>query len=54
MALFRRNFKKIKGAAHKDDDIDGTCKRAFTIKYNCFCLKRSIKRSVEIRTMVRY
>ena len=24
------NVKKIKSAAHKDDDIDGTCKQALT------------------------
>ena len=41
-------IKKIKGAAHKDDDIDGT----FTIKYSGLCLQRLIKSSVEIRTIV--
>ena len=26
MVLFTRNVKNIKGAAHKNGDIDGTCK----------------------------
>ena len=26
MALFTHNIKKIKGAAHKNGDIGGTCK----------------------------
>ena len=25
MVLFTRNVKKIKDAAHKNDDVDGTC-----------------------------
>ena len=32
MALFTRNVKKIKGAAHKNGDIDGACKRTL-VKY---------------------
>ena len=29
MALFTLDVKKIKGAAHKNVDVDGTCKRDF-------------------------
>ena len=29
MALFTHNVKRIKGAAHVDGDVDGTCKRDF-------------------------
>ena len=29
MALFTLDVKKIKAAAHKDADVDGTCKRDF-------------------------
>ena len=27
MVVFTRNVKKIKGAAHKNGDVGGTCKR---------------------------
>ena len=30
MAWITHNVKKIEGAAHKNGDVDGTCKRAFT------------------------
>ena len=33
MVLFTRNAKKIKGAAYKNGNIDGTCKRA--LKLTC-------------------
>ena len=33
MELFTRNVKKIKGAAHKNRDIEGTCK--IGLKYLC-------------------
>ena len=26
------SVKKIKGVAHKNDDVDGTCKRSLTIQ----------------------
>ena len=29
MVLFTCNIIKIKGAAYKNGDVDGTCKRAF-------------------------
>ena len=29
MVLFTRNVKKIKGAAHKNGEVEGMCKRAF-------------------------
>ena len=32
MVLFIYNVKKIKGAAHKNDDVDGTCKRTLESK----------------------
>ena len=32
MVLFTHNIKKIKGAAHKNCDVDGTCKWAFSHK----------------------
>ena len=28
---FTRSVKKIKDAAYKNDDVDGTCKRAFLL-----------------------
>ena len=31
MVLFTRNVKKIKGAAHKNSDVDGTCKKALSL-----------------------
>ena len=31
--LFTRNVKKIKGAACKNGDTDGMCKRALTLHY---------------------
>ena len=30
MVLFTRNVKKIKSAAHKNDDIDDTCKQGLS------------------------
>ena len=30
MVLFRLDVKKIKGAAHKNSDVDGVCKRVLT------------------------
>ena len=32
MGLFTLNVKKIKGGAHKNGDIDGTCKGIVTQK----------------------
>ena len=32
MVMFRNNFKKIKGAAHKNGDIDGTCKGGLNVR----------------------
>ena len=29
--LFTHNVEEIKGAAHKNGDIDGACKRAFMV-----------------------
>ena len=29
MVLFTHNIKKIEGAAHKNGEFDGTCKRGF-------------------------
>ena len=31
MVLFTHKVKKIKGAAHKNGNIDSMCKRAFTL-----------------------
>ena len=31
MVLFTHNVKKIKGAAHKNGDVDGRCKRGLRI-----------------------
>ena len=31
MMLFIRNVKKIKGAAHKNGDVDGTCKQTISL-----------------------
>ena len=33
MVLFTRNIKKIKGAFHKNGDVDGICKRALKSVY---------------------
>ena len=34
MVQFTRNVEKIKGAAHKKGDVDGTCKALFTCTVN--------------------
>ena len=34
MVQFTRNVEKIKGAAHKNGDVDGTCKGLFTRTVN--------------------
>ena len=31
MVLFTHNVKKAKGAAHKNDDVDGTCKQTLKV-----------------------
>ena len=31
MVLFKQKVKKIKSAAHKNGDVDGTCKRGIRI-----------------------
>ena len=31
MVVFTYNVKKIKGAAHKNGEVDGMCKRAFNV-----------------------
>ena len=33
-AVFTHNVEKIKGAAHKNSDVEGTCKLAFTRTVN--------------------
>ena len=32
MVLFTHNVKKINAGAHKNGDVDGTCKQSFSLK----------------------
>ena len=49
MSVFTCNVKKMKGVAHKNGDVDGTCKWGFTFKFKLIKSRNKVWQVREIK-----